>query len=157
MNFDNSVVGTIFLKERDKFTPSLKFGSAVEDPSDSFAFTMVWENSINSTIRRIYSGHSDHFLNALHFQAKINEFAFWPIKIFTVTQDLQHTSTFSKKWRGFFNNPHPLVLSVISAFHLRQRSIRDQPLCIRIWNLHAICHHHLYSVYLSAYFLFFCD
>ena len=54
-------VGIIFTNERDKFSPFLKFGSAVKDPNDAFAFTIVWEKIINIVMRRIYSVMCDNF------------------------------------------------------------------------------------------------
>ena len=65
-----SFIATIIRKEADKFTPFLKFGSTAKDPKLAFTFTMVWENSINSTVRRIYSGHSDYFSTGLIFREK---------------------------------------------------------------------------------------
>ena len=43
-------------KEVDQITPFLKFGSAAKEAKLAFALKMVWENSINSAVRRIYSG-----------------------------------------------------------------------------------------------------
>ena len=77
-----SVFCTMFIKEADKFKPFLKFGSAAKDPMLAFAFTVICENSINSTVRRIYSGHSDCFFEAIHFSKKNDPNIFWPIKIF---------------------------------------------------------------------------
>jgi hypothetical protein len=48
----------------------LKFGNAVKDPKLAFAFTVLWKNNINSTVRRIYSGHSDYFSTGLIFREK---------------------------------------------------------------------------------------
>ena len=67
-----ALVGNIFTKESFKFTPFLNVGSAAKDPQLAFAFTMVWKNNINSTVRRIYSGHSDYFFEATHFEQKKN-------------------------------------------------------------------------------------
>ncbi len=65
-----SVFCTIFIKEADKFTPFLKFGSAAKDPKFAFAITMIRENSINSAVRRIYSPKCYHFLEILIFCEK---------------------------------------------------------------------------------------
>ena len=76
-----TAVCTIYEKEADKFTPFLMFGSAVKDPKLAFAFTVLWKNNINSTVRRIYSGHSDYFSTGLIFREKTEKKKFWPIKI----------------------------------------------------------------------------
>ena len=74
--------GNIFTKESFKFTPFLNVGSAAKDPQLAFAFTMVWKNNINSAVRRIYSGHSDYFFEATHFEQKKRSIKiFDPIKI----------------------------------------------------------------------------
>ena len=80
--FNITVVGTIFTKEADQFTPFLKFGSAAKDPKLAFALTMAWENSINGAIRRIYSPKCDHFLGVFIFFEKEKKtiqffFFFW--------------------------------------------------------------------------------
>ncbi len=63
-----TAVCTILIKEADKFTPFLKFGSAAKDPKVAFAFTIVWKNNINSTVRRIYSGRPfGLFFDGSHF------------------------------------------------------------------------------------------
>ena len=64
------VVGTKFTKEVDQITPFLKFGSAATDTKLAFALTMVWENSINSAVRRIYSGKCGHLVDAHIFGLK---------------------------------------------------------------------------------------
>ena len=101
-----TAVCTIFAKEADKFTPFLKFGNAVKDPKLAFAFTVLWKNNINSTVRRIYSGHSDYFSTGLIFERKRKEFFFLANKN-RVTQLLRLLCTNPKKWRSFLNNPHP--------------------------------------------------
>ncbi len=68
-----TVVGTIFTKEADQFTPLLKFGSAAKDPKFAFALTMAWENIINNAVWRIYSPKCDHFLDGLIFCVKPNQ------------------------------------------------------------------------------------
>jgi hypothetical protein len=77
-----ALVGNIFTKESLKFTPFLNVGSAAKDPQLAFAFTMVWKNNINSTVRRIYSGHSDYFSTGLIFREKTEK------KIFFANQKL---------------------------------------------------------------------
>ncbi len=80
--FNMTVIGTIFTKEADKFTPFLKFGSAVKDPKHNYALRMVLKNSINSAVRRIYSGMCVHFFDVLHFLEKNEKKLFWNQSLF---------------------------------------------------------------------------
>ena len=65
-----TVIGTIFTKEADEFTPFLKFWSAAEDPKHNYALRVVVKNTLDSAIRRIYSGMCVHFFEFLHFLEK---------------------------------------------------------------------------------------
>ena len=104
--FNMTVVGTVFTKEADKFTPFLSF--EVQSRTQCLLLPSRWYWKIVSISRQGASTQASAIILSTHtFSHKKNEITFSPIT-FDVTQNLQYTSTLSKNGVVFFNNPHPL-------------------------------------------------
>jgi len=104
----HTVLGIIFMKEKETFGPLRKFGRAAKDPTFAFTLKMFWKIIINIAIWRIYSVNSNKTFFANHFDGNETEICFanhWETHLF------EFLAKNPRIFRGIFFCPHPLLRS----------------------------------------------